>query len=249
VSRAVVIGGAHGIGEAVTRTLAAQDWVDELVVTDIDGPGAESLANELDGNGVGCTSAQVDISDTDATEELARSSGEVAHLALVAGIAESPTFPLPVDELRRIVGINLIGNYAAAQAFAQPMIDRGSGSIVAVASICGRVPRKWLAAYCSSKAGLIMGLRVLGMQCAPSGVRINTVSPGSVDSKGPSPYSRATGVDRTGGSLEWSRLPVQDGRVAVPQDIADAVVYLLGPQSDHIVLQDMVVDGGELLGM
>jgi 2,3-dihydro-2,3-dihydroxybenzoate dehydrogenase len=249
VSKAVVIGGARGIGEAVSRTLAGQHWVDELLIGDLDGQGAEALASELDGSGVSCAAAQVDIADTEATAELARSAGDASYLAIVAGKSETPQFPLAVDELRRIVGVNLVGVYAAAQAFAQPMMDRGLGSIVAVASVNARVPRKNLAAYCSSKAALVMSLRVLAMECAPKGVRVNTVSPGAVDLHRPSPYATATGIDLISGSLEWSRLPVQDGRRAEPRDIANAVAFLLGPLSGHILLEDLVVDGGELLGL
>jgi 2,3-dihydro-2,3-dihydroxybenzoate dehydrogenase len=107
------------------------------------------------------------------------------------------------------------------------------------------------AAYCASKAGMRQGLRVLGMEVAADGVRINTVSPGATDT----PMMRALAADHDSvddlahGTLEAMRPRIPSGRVARTADIAGAVAYLLGPEAEHIFLQDLVIDGGELLGM
>jgi NAD(P)-dependent dehydrogenase (short-subunit alcohol dehydrogenase family) len=129
--------------------------------------------------------------------------------------------------------------------------SRGRGAIVAIASIAARMPRKRQAAYCASKAGMRHGLRVLGMEVAPAGVRVNTVSPGATDT----PMMRALAGDHpsvddlASGSLESMRPPIPHGRVARTADVAQVVSFLLAPGSEHIFLQDIVVDGGELLGM
>jgi NAD(P)-dependent dehydrogenase (short-subunit alcohol dehydrogenase family) len=124
------------------------------------------------------------------------------------------------------------------------MAERGNGSIVAVASIGARRPLRKIPGYSASKAGLVMALRVLGTEVAGRGVRINTVSPGPVDS-----HRLNNKQHYVGGDLANSRTAIQDGRVADPDDIARAIVFLLGPGADHILMQDVVVDGGELLGM
>jgi 2,3-dihydro-2,3-dihydroxybenzoate dehydrogenase len=113
------------------------------------------------------------------------------------------------------------------------------------------MPRMRQAAYCASKAGMRQGLRVLGMEVAPLGVRVNTVSPGPTDT----PMMRALAADHANvddlamGSLEAMRPRIPGGRVATPVDVANAVSFLLAPASEHVCLQDIVVDGGELLGM
>lgn len=253
MSAVLVLGGAHGIGEATSRTLATQPWTDELIIADLDLAGAESLADELRRGGSRVSAAHVDLGAPDTIYRLVEetSASDVRKLAIVAGTAEAPQFPIPQQELQRIININLIGAYTAAQSFAQPMMEKGEGSIVAVASICARIPRRMLVAYCASKAGLVMGLRVLAMESSRKGVRVNTVSPGSVDSKSSNSrsWSATTKVDRAAGSLEWSRLPIPDGRVGLPQDIADSIAFLLSPAAGHVNMQDLVIDGGETLGM
>jgi 2,3-dihydro-2,3-dihydroxybenzoate dehydrogenase len=93
-------------------------------------------------------------------------------------------------------------------------------------------------------------LRVLAKETVPHGVRINTVSPGPTDT----PMMRALAsdhafMDLSRGSPEAFRPPIPGGRVASPSDIAAAVAFLLSPESAHIAMQDLLVDGGETLGL
>ena len=114
-----------------------------------------------------------------------------------------------------------------------------------------RMPRMRLAAYSASKAALRQALRVLAIEVAGSGVRINTVSPGPTDTEMMRQLARdhAAIDDLANGSLEVMRPRIPTGRVALASDVASAVTFLLSPASSHIVMADLVVDGGELLGM
>ncbi len=249
---AVVVGAAQGIGEGIARRLASEDWVTRLVLADIKPEGCEELAAELGDQGVETETLAVDVSDPARVESLVSACPDAARVAIAAGtFAPAPALEVEADQFARIVSVNLLGVFSVAQGFARKMAARGSGSIVGVASIAARMPRMRQVAYCASKAGMRQALRVLGMEVAPLGVRINTVSPGATDT----PMMRTLAADHASvddlahGSLEAMRPRIPAGRVSRTDDVAGAVSYLLGPGSGHVLLQDLVVDGGELLGM
>jgi 2,3-dihydro-2,3-dihydroxybenzoate dehydrogenase len=246
----VVVGAAQGIGAGIARRLAEESWTSRLVLADLKADACRELAAELDG--VEVEVHGVDIADPDQVAALVSSTADAARVAIAAGtFAPAPAIEVERDEFARIVEVNLVGVFFVAQAYARAMAARGSGAIAGVASIAARMPRMRQAAYCASKAGMRQGLRVLGMEVAPLGVRVNTVSPGPTDT----PMMRALAADHANvddlavGSLEAMRPRIPGGRVATPADVANVVSFLLAPASEHICLQDIVVDGGELLGM
>jgi 2,3-dihydro-2,3-dihydroxybenzoate dehydrogenase len=154
-------------------------------------------------------------------------------------------------EFTDVLQVNTIGCFHVAQQYAATMVRAGGGSIVAVASIAARMPRMRQAAYSASKAALRQALRVLAMEVAGDGVRINTVSPGATDTEMMRQLAgdHSSVSDLADGSLEVLRPRIPVGHVAAAQDIAAAVAFLLSPGSEHVVMQDLVIDGGELLGM
>ena len=177
---------------------------------------------------------------------------EADRIVIASGIfTAAPATDVDLDTFRRVLDVNLVGAFHAAQLYASRMVERQTGSIVAVASIAARMPRMRQAAYAASKAGLRQALRVLAMEVAADGVRVNTVSPGPTDTE----MMRSLAADHTSvddlamGSIEAFRPRIPDGRVATTTDIANAVQFLLSPEAGHIVMQDLVIDGGELLGM
>jgi 2,3-dihydro-2,3-dihydroxybenzoate dehydrogenase len=248
----VVVGGAQGIGAELARRLAREPWTERLVVADLLLEGCEELARELDGDGCEVTARGVDVTDGDQVSELVAATSDAERVAIAAGIfAPAAALEVERDQFARILEVNLAGVFFVAQAYARSMAERGSGAIVGVASIAARMPRMRQVAYCASKAGMRHALRVLGMEVAPSGVRVNTVSPGATDT----PMMRTLAGDHPSvddlaiGSLEAMRPRIPHGRVARTADVANVVSFLLAPDSAHIHLQDVVVDGGELLGM
>lgn len=124
-----------------------------------------------------------------------------------------------------------------------------SGAIVSVASNAAHVPRVGMAAYCASKAALRSLCQTVGLEMAPYGVRCNLVSPGSTDTA----MQRAMWQDDSGerntikGFPEQFKLGIPLGKIAQPQEIADAILFLASTGSSHITMQDIVVDGGATL--
>jgi 2,3-dihydro-2,3-dihydroxybenzoate dehydrogenase len=251
-STAVVIGGGRGIGRAVAHALAGDATVARLLVADIDGALAEETVRTDARDGLVGEARAVDLTDPDALRALVAESAGADRVAITAGVF-SATSSLEVtgEEFMRVLGVNLVGCFLAAQLYAREMVDRGGGAIVATASIAARMPRMRQAAYSASKAGLRQALRVLAMEVVGDGVRINTVSPGPTDT----PMMRELASDHASvddlaqGSALALRPRIPNGRVATCEDVAAAVHFLLSPASAHIVMHDLVVDGGELLGM
>jgi 2,3-dihydro-2,3-dihydroxybenzoate dehydrogenase len=252
-SSTVVVGGAKGIGEAVSRRLAREAWTGPLVIADIDLEAAEALAGELRASGGDCRAHQVDISDPASIAALAAAVPDATCLAIVAGIhISAPSLDAAWGDFDRVLGVNVLGNFFVAQAFARGMVERGDGAIVALSSVSGRLARVNQAAYCASKAAIRQALRCLALETVPRGVRINTVSPGATDTSMVRGVAGSLGQATShlpDGSLELFRPRVPDRRMSDPDEVASAVAYLLSPESAHIALQDLVVDGGETMGM
>ncbi len=248
----VVVGAAQGIGAEIARRLAGEPWTQHLVMADLNADGCRGLRAELESEALAVDAIEIDITDGAQVAELIAATAGAERVAIAAGaFAPAPALEVERSEFSRIIDVNLEGVFFCAQAYAAAMAERGAGAIVGVASIAARMPRMRQASYCASKAGMRAALRVLGMEVAPAGVRINTVSPGATDT----PMMRALAADHASvddlahGSLEAMRPRIPNGRVAQPADVAAAVSFLLSPESEHIFLQDVVIDGGELLGM
>ena len=248
----VVVGAAQGIGAQIARRLAGEEWTSRLVLADLRLDGCRALASELAANELQAEALEVDVTDREQVAALVGASADAERLVIASGAfapgagTRGRARRVRADHRRQPDG-RLLRRAGLRAGDGR----RGSGAIVAVASIAARMPRMRQAAYCASKAGMRQGLRVLGMEVAPLGVRVNTVSPGATDT----PMMRALAADHANvddlahGSLEAMRPRIPGGRVARPEDVANVVSFLLAPSSEHILLQDVVVDGGELLGM
>jgi 2,3-dihydro-2,3-dihydroxybenzoate dehydrogenase len=248
----IVVGAARGIGRAIAEELARADPDAALLVADVDADGAEQLAQVLRGQGSEVNATKVDVGDVSSVEALVAQSSSAGKVAIAAGIFRaSPTVSTSVSEFEEVYRINAIGCFHVAQQYAAAMAAANGGAIVAVGSIAARMPRMRQAAYSSSKAALRQALRVLAMEVSGSGVRINMVSPGPTDTE----MMRQLASDHRSvddlaeGSLEALRPRIPAGHVATASDIAAVVAFLLSPASRHVVMGDIVVDGGELLGM
>lgn len=223
-----------------------------MLLADIDGEQVDDLARSLAANGIDVKGARADVSDPESVLALVEQSRAAAKVAIAAGIFRaSPSLTTPVAEFEDVLGVNTIGCFHVAQQYAAAMADNGGGAIVGVASIAARMPRMRQAAYSASKAALRQALRVLAMEVAARGVRINTVSPGPTDTEMMRQLAgdHSSVDDLADGSLDALRPRIPSGHVASVADIAAVVAFLLSPASRHVVMGDIVVDGGELLGM
>ena len=247
----VVVGAAQGIGADIARHLATTPWTQRLVVADRNFDLVSRVADDLQAEGRNVEARQVDISQTGSIRDLVDATAEADRVVLVAGIFKAvPSLDVEPDVFNNILAVNLTGTFFTAQAYARRMVERRTGSIVAIASIAARMPRMRQAAYCASKAGMRQALRVLALETVPKGVRINLVSPGPTDS----PMMRDLAADHpiddlSAGSPDAFRPRIPDARIGRGADVAGAVAYLLSPEAAHVAMHDLYVDGGESLGI
>ncbi|MFB6561611.1 MULTISPECIES: 2,3-dihydro-2,3-dihydroxybenzoate dehydrogenase [unclassified Streptomyces] len=257
---ALVTGAGQGIGEAVVRTLFRLGAT--VAATDVSEKAVTALAAELDpaaegapASGDGAVRAYaLDVTDPAAVDRtvgrIGRELGPVDVLVNVAGVLRTaPVAELTDEDWAATFAVNVQGVFFTSRAVVPGMAARGCGSVVTVASNAAGIPRTGMAAYAASKAAAVMFTKCLGLEYARSGVRCNIVAPGSTDTPmqwglWTDPQAPARVLD---GDLASYRTGIPLGRIADPQDIADAVVFLASDQARHITMQDLYVDGGATL--
>lgn len=249
---ALVTGAGRGIGAAVARTLAAAGA--RVAVTDRDGDAAGAVAAALRGDGHDALALALDVTDRAAVDavvdRIEREAGPIATLVNVAGtLRTGPVADCPDADWDAVFAVNATGVFLVSRAVARRMVPRGRGSIVTVGSNAAGVPRAGMAAYGASKAAAALFTKSLGLELGPCGIRCNVVAPGSTDT----PMQRSLWTDGRGadavvaGDPAAFRVGIPLGRIADPQDVADAVAFLCSERARHITMQDLYVDGGATL--
>jgi NAD(P)-dependent dehydrogenase (short-subunit alcohol dehydrogenase family) len=237
-----VTGAGRGIGRAVSLALADAGAAVALAARSADQLAAVQAQIEASGG-----TASVLPVDVTADGSPARLVGRVREMfgsidVLVNAAGISPVFArserLAIDDWDAMMRTNLRSAFLLCQAAGGVMLERRRGAIVNVASIGASVALPRLAAYCASKAGLVAVTRVLAVEWADRGVRVNAIAPAFVR------------TDMTAGILEHPSLGGEVvaqtplGRVAEPEEIASAVVYLASDDAAYVTGQTLYVDGG-----
>lgn len=240
---AVVTGAAGGIGQAISRRMAALGA--QVVLADRADSVAET-ARAVAADGGATDSITFDVTDSGsveaAVETVVGKYGKVDILVANAGIAfERKATEHSDDDWRRVMGVNLDGVFYTVRAFSRPMLKAGSGAIVAISSIAGvkAVRPEVHVGYDVSKAGVAHMCRVLAVEWAKQGVRINALGPGYTDTE------MLAEVGRT--SPETMALWLSDtpyGRLMKPEEIASGVAFLASDAASGISGHLLMVDGG-----
>lgn len=237
----VVTGGGGGIGRAVAENLARAGA--RVAAIDLDARGLEVTHASLRELGpdhivVGCDTTSADgVASVSATIE--KSLGPCSVLVNAAGILRSGALEtLSLAEWNAVLAVNLTGYFLCAQIFGRQMRKLGRGSLVHVASIAGSHAQGQSGAYSVSKAGVIMLSRQLASEWGPQGIRSNVVSPGMVIT----PMSQA--FYDTPRVTERRTAVVPSRRIGMPQDIADAILYLASDRASYVNGDEIIVDGG-----
>lgn len=238
--RALVSGGARGIGRAIATRLAAEGWV--VGVLDVSRSEAEAAAAGIDGAvGLGA-----DISDEASVEAALDVFGGPLDLVVNnAGIVRfGPLIDLPVDDFAAVARVNLVGTFTMARAAARRMRDsQVRGSIVNITSMNGVAPGPNGGAYGATKAGIALLTQQMAIEWGPLGIRVNAIAPGLILAGMSDPiYS-----DPEIREARESKVPL--GRLGTADDIASLVVFLASAESSYITGQNILVDGGVTMSM
>lgn len=238
---AVVTGGAGGIGRAVGASFAEVGAA--VALLDREAAAAEAAAAELAAKGARAIGLGCDIADQASVEAAAKAVAERLGPADIlvnnAGILRPGGLDtISLAEWNALLSVNLTGYLLCAQAFGRGMRERKSGAIVHIASIAARNPQPRSGAYSPSKAAVAMLSRQIALEWGPDGVRSNVVSPGLVRTPMSESFYQAPGVAERRAAM----VPLR--RVAGPQDIADAVIYLSSARAAYVTGAEILVDGG-----
>jgi NAD(P)-dependent dehydrogenase (short-subunit alcohol dehydrogenase family) len=237
----LVTGGGSGIGLAVAKRLAA----DGATVT-ICGRSKERLdaaAQEL-GDGARTVVADVTVEDDVAAAVAAAADGAPLRIAVANAGGSSQMGPLVttgLDEFRATVEVNVVGTFLTIKHAAPHLVRNGGGSIVALSSIAAAVSHPYLGAYGVGKAGIDMLVKVAADELGRSKVRVNAVRPGLVDTE------LVAGIFATEEVLDSYLTQTPLGRAGQPDEIAELVRFLAGPESAWITGQAISIDGGHSL--
>lgn len=240
---AVVTGGGRGIGAAIARALIAAG--DTVWVASRSKKELAAFAKDT-----GASVHPVDVADPASVGALANAVGHVDILVNNAGSAHSaPLARITLDEWNRLFAVNATGTMLCTQAFLPGMVARKQGRVVNIASVAGLSGDRYIAAYAASKHAVIGFTRAVAAEVAASGVTVNAVCPGYVDTA-MTTESIARIREKTGKSAEEALAAILEhtpqGRLITPEEVADAVLWLCGEGARGINGQAIVVDGGNL---
>jgi glucose 1-dehydrogenase len=245
--RALVTGAASGIGRATCVRLArdarARGRAAKVAAVDL-GPSPEldRLIDELRALGAEALPLYGDMGTGEAPArvvgETADRFGGLDGLVSNAGINRpGPLVDYALEDWDRLFAVNTRATWLLAKA-AYPALKASRGAIVAVGSMSGSNAHANLGAYGPSKAAVIMLVRVLAQELGREGIRVNAVSPGMVRT---GMTARVYADPRVAAERD-ALVPL--GRVATPEDVADVIAFLLGPDARYVTGHDLVVDGG-----
>ncbi len=233
---ALVTGGAGGMGLATVERLARDGF--SVVMVDRDAALANQETQRLQALGLDVQCRVLDLTDETAVRDLIRTLPPISALVNNAGIFDERQFlEVTTADFRRAYEVNLIAVATLTQEVAKTMAD--GGRIVNIAS------RAYLGArnhphYVASKAAVVGYTRASAMELAPRGILVNAIAPGLIDT----PLLRSLSPERLAQQLALQ----PTGKAGLPQDIAQAVSFLVSPLTSFITGQVLFVDGGKSLG-
>ncbi|MGE9807523.1 MULTISPECIES: SDR family NAD(P)-dependent oxidoreductase [unclassified Janibacter] len=231
--RAVVVGAGSGIGRESALALAAHGA--QVVCVDRDLAAAQETASAGDA----LSARQLDVLDSDAVLEAARDLDPVDVLVFTAATnVRKRLLDYSGEEFDRVVSLNLRASFDLIRAFGPGMAARGRGSIIGFSSIRAVAVEPGQGVYAATKAGMVQLLRTAAAELGPSGVRLNAIAPGIVDTP-------LTAQIRA--VPEWSAAYSDKsalGRWSRPDELVGAVVYLASDASSFVTGSQLFVDGG-----
>lgn len=239
---AIVTGAGAGIGRAIAVRLAAEGA--RVVVNDLSLPAAEETAADIAADGGIALAVEGDVSAADgierAFEQCERNWEHCSLLVNNAGIVtQTPFHEMRTSDWDRMIAVHLRGCYLGCRRAINPMLERGSGIIVNIASQLGQIGGRDLAHYAAAKAGIIGLTKALAREVSGKGVRVNAVAPGPVNTdlvRNLSPDWRKS---------KAAELPL--GRFGEPDEVAATVAFLSSREAKTYVGQTLGPNSGDVM--
>ena len=236
---AIITGAASGFGRGMAEVFAKEGA--KIVVADVDVEKGNEVVRTIRDNGGEAIFVEVDVSKEVDVQKMVKGAlekyGKIDILCNNAGICErAPVTEMTEDLWDRMMDINLKSMFLCSKYVVPEMIKRGKGAIVNVASAGGIFPSATESAYGASKAAVIALTKTLALECASYGMRVNCICPGP----GATPMFLRLSESIARGIIEVTPLK----KLARPEDIAYAALFLASELSSHITGTSLIVDGG-----
>ena len=238
---AAVTGGGQGIGRAIALALGREGAV--VVVADLDLEAAGQVVREIEAGAGRALAVRADVTRPADAEAIVQAAVETfGRLDIL--VNNAGTYPsadiVDMDEAQwdLVLAVNLKGTFLCSQAAVRRMIAQGRGTIVNVASVDAKTRTTGNAHYAAAKAGVISFTRTLACEMAPHGIRVNAVAPGWIATK-----TLKAKSDRWKRAIE--EIPV--GRLGTPEDVAEAVLFLVSDVAGYITGEVLDVNGGMVM--
>ena len=242
---AIVTGSDSGIGKASAVALADAGY-DVGVTWNTDEDGARDTVREIESKGRGAAIYRLDVDDpSDAgamVDHMVNELGEVDVLVNNAGTGiDQPFLEQSIEHWQHVIDTNLTGAFVAGQRAAQRMVEAGrKGAIINITSVHEHIPKPNAAAYCASKGGLGLLTKVMAIELAAHGIRVNAIAPGEISTPMTGQHDQDPSEEDREGAVPMKRPGHSD-------EIAQAVVFLASDRSSYTTGASLVIDGGLML--
>ena len=238
----VITGGARGLGLAIGRRFAETGAV--VVLTDVNAELGEGAAEQLRAGGSRAQFEKLDVRDPDQSnsvvDKLLAEFDAIDVWVNNAGVAHKAAAEvLPPEQWQETIDVMLSGAFYCSQAVSRPMLARGQGVIVNVASVIGCHPIEGRVAYGTAKAGLMMLTEALGIEWAGRGVRVVGVAPAVVMTE-----MVRKGLEEGTATVDAYERRTPMRRLGEPLEVAEAVLYLASDEASYITAETLRIDGG-----
>jgi NAD(P)-dependent dehydrogenase (short-subunit alcohol dehydrogenase family) len=234
--RALVTGGASGIGAATAARLAAEGAA--VVIGDVNADGARALAAEI-----GAEGAALDVTDRQSAVDLVAEHGPFSILVNNAGTDEFGFFAdTDPGQWERVTAVNLFGVFACTHAVLPGMQEAGYGRIVSIASEAGRIGSKGSAVYSAARGGVIAFMKVIAREGARYGITANSIAPGPIETP---LLMQALEFGEIGNKIvDNMKSMTQLRRLGQPEEVAAVVAFLASDDSSYVTGETLGVSGG-----